>query len=95
MAHTTTWKPLNGYADGNLPSYVFAFPEQRIDPLIDAFGVRTALEHFDKIAQVSDEDRQTTFFNIKKAAEHFHVEVDGETYEEMCCRPQVEVIPLD
>lgn len=95
MAHTTTWKPLRGDVDGNLPSYVFAFPNQRIDPLLDAFGVRNALEHFGTIPEVSDEDCRVAFDNIKKAAEHFHLEVYGDTYEEMCCRPQVEVIPRD
>ncbi len=95
MAHTTTWRPLAGIDEGKLPSYVFAFPKQRIDPMTDVFDVRYALEHFATIPEVSDEDREVAFDNIRKAAEYFHLELYGETYEDMCCRPQVEVIPLD
>lgn len=95
MAHTTTWRPWLGEGDSNLPAYVYAFPRQMIDPLIDAVCVRSALEHFHSIPQVTDDDRREAFDNIKKAAAHFHMEVYGDTYEEMCTRPQVEVIPRD
>jgi hypothetical protein len=95
MAHTTTWEPLRGDGDGTLPESVYAFPKQRIDPLIDAVCVRSALEHVHTIPEVSDEDREQAFDNIKRAATHFHVEIYGNTYEEMCCRPQVEVLPRD
>lgn len=95
MPHTTTWRPWSGNENGSLPGYVFAFPRQRIDPLIDAICVRSALEHFHAIPEVSDEDRQEAFDNIKMAALHYHVEVDGDTYEEMCSRPQVEIVPRD
>ena len=95
MEHTTTWKPWAGDANGKLPGFVFAFPEKRLDPLIDAVSVRTALEHFHMIPEVSDQERTEAFDNIKKAAIFFHMEVSGETYEEMLRRPQVEVIPRD
>ena len=95
MAHTTTWKPLNGTGDGILPASAFAFPKQRLEPLVDAFCVRSALEHFHMISEVSDEERQTAFDNIKEAAEYFHLEIYGDSFEEMCRRPQVEVIPMD
>ena len=95
MAHTTTWEPWRGDGGGTLPASVYAFPRQRIDPLIDAVCVRSALEHFHTIAKVSEDEKRAAFDNIKKAAEHFHVEVYGDTYEEMCCRPQVEVLPRD
>ena len=95
MAHTTTWEPGRGADDSGLPSTAYAFPKQRIDPLTDAMDVRIALEHFHAIKEVSDDERQEAFDNIKKAAEHFHVEVYGETYEEMCHIPQVEILPRD
>lgn len=95
MAHTTTWEPWRGDGDGNLPPSVYAFPKQRIDPLVDAVSVRAALENFHTIPEVSDEEREMAFFNIKKAAEHFHMEVYGNSYEEMIHRPQVEIIPRD
>jgi hypothetical protein len=95
MAHTTTWEPWRGAGDGSLPATAYAFPRQKIDPLTDAMDVRSALEHFHMIKEVSDDDKQVAFGNIKKAAEHFHVEVYGETYEEMCHIPQVEILPRD
>ncbi len=95
MARPTTWKPWIGEGEVSLPAYVYAFPKQRIDPLIDAVCVRTALEHFHLVPAVSDEERSAAFQNIRMAAEHFHVEVYGETYEEMLHRPQVEIISRD
>lgn len=93
MAHTTTWEPWRG--DGAPPASVYAFPKQRIDPLTDAVCIRSALEHFHVIPEVSDDDRRQAFDNIKKAADYYHVEVYGATYEEMCTLPQVEVCPRD
>lgn len=95
MAHTTTWKPWRDSGDGKIPAHVYAFPKQRIDPLIDAIGVRTAIEHFHTIPEVSDEDRAIAFDNIKKAADFYHVEICGDTYEDMCRKPQPEVLPRD
>ena len=95
MANTTTWKPWLGNDDGKLPAYVYAFPHQKIDPLIDSICVRDALEHFHLISQVSTEERNAAFENIKVAAKHFHVEVYGDTYEEMSHLPQVEILPRD
>ena len=95
MAHTTTWEPLHGDDDGTLPENVYAFPRFRKDPLIDAVHVRDAMEHFHTVDGVDEEERHQAFCNIKKAAEHFHVEIYGDTYEEMCCRPQVEILPRD
>ena len=91
----TTWKAWNGENERHLPASAYAFPHQKIDPLIDATLVRSALEHFDKVCDVSDAERTQAFDNIKKAASHFHVEIYGDTYEEMCRRPQVEFVPRD
>ena len=95
MAHTTTWKPWLGSPEDSIPAYAYAFPRQRIDPLIDAVCVRSAIEHFHLVPEVSDEDRREAFDNIKQAALYFHMEIYGDTYEEMWRLPQVEVIPRD
>ena len=95
MAHTTTWRPFLGNENGKLPAYAYAFPSQRIDPLIDVCCVRIAIEHFATISDVSDDDRKNAFNNIKKAAEYFHMEIYGDSFEEMLRRPQVEVISRD
>lgn len=95
MAHTTTWEPWDGDASEHLPQHVFAFPARRREPLIDAPGVRSAIERIHLVTEVSVEERSQAFANIKKAARHFNVEIDGETYEEMGTRPQVEIIPRD
>jgi hypothetical protein len=95
MAHTTTWEPWRDNGDGNLPPNAYAFPKQKIDPLTDAVCVRAAIEHFHTVPEVSDEDRQLAFGNIKKAADFFHVEICGDSYEDMCRRPQPEILPRD
>ncbi len=95
MAHTTTWEPTLGDDDGTLPGHAFAYPKQRQILLIDAVCVRSAIDRFHTIPEVSDEERCEAFQNIKRAAELFHVEIDGNTYEEMCGKPQVEVLPRD
>jgi hypothetical protein len=58
-----------------LPDAVFAFPNQRKEPLTDAKHVRNAVARFDQVEDVSDEDRALAFANIKKAAEHYDVEL--------------------
>jgi hypothetical protein len=77
----TTWKPHTEHGEissadrGELPDEVFAFPKQRKEPLTDASHVRTALARFDQVQDVSDADRDLAFANIKKAAEHYGVDV--------------------
>lgn len=75
----TTWRPHTEHGDlttrSNLPDSVFAFPEQRKEPLTDADHVRNALARFDQVENVSDSDRDLAFANIKKAAQHYGVDV--------------------
>lgn len=82
MASQTTWKPHTRHGEltsrEDLPDSVFAFPKQRKEPLTDASHVKNALARFDQVEDVSDADRDVAFANIKKAAEHYDVEV-GET----------------
>jgi len=85
----TTWKPHTTHGDlktadkNDLPDSVFAFPEQRKEPLTDASHVRNALARFDQVKGVNDDDRDLAFANIKKAAEHYDVEVNEKTWKEL------------
>ena len=86
---TTTWKPHTTHgqlstADKNdLPDSVFAFPKQRKEPLTDASHVRNALARFDQVTDATDADRQQAFANIKKAAEHYDVEVSESSWRDL------------
>ncbi len=87
-----TWKPdekhgrLTGRSD--LPDTVFAFPEQRKEPLTDAQHVRNAVARFDQVIDVSDADRALAFANIEKAAEHYDVDLSETDWHELGVHPQ-------
>jgi hypothetical protein len=89
MAHTTTWKPRTKHGEldtadrDKLPDSVYAFPKQRKEPLTDASHVKNALARFDQVEDVSDSDRELAFANIKKAAEHYGVDVDERSWKEL------------
>jgi hypothetical protein len=85
----TTWKPHTEHGDlstaekNDLPESVFAFPKQRKAPLTDASHVRNALARFDQVTDVSDADRDLAFANIRKAAEHYDVEIEAKSWREL------------
>lgn len=89
----TTWKPHTEYGDlstkekNDLPESVFAFPKQRKEPLTDADHVKNALARFDQVKDVSDEDREVAFANIKKAAEHYGIDVQEKSWHELGKKP--------
>ncbi|OAI38723.1 hypothetical protein AYO38_09155 [bacterium SCGC AG-212-C10] len=89
----TTWKAhtKHGQLDAEdrekLPDSVYAFPEQRKEPLTDASHVRNALSRFDQVKGVSDEDRELAFANILKAAKHYDVEVEEERWQDLGKKP--------
>ena len=87
----TTWKPHEKHGDlterSDLPDSVFAFPKQRKEPLTDASHVRNAIARFDQTVGVSDEDREFVFANIKKAAEHYGVDMMEKNWKELGSRP--------
>jgi hypothetical protein len=58
-----------------LPESSFAFPRSRKEPITDASHVRSALARFNQVADVTDADRDLAFANIRKAAEHYRVEI--------------------
>ena len=89
----TTWKPhakqgeLSTEEKNDLPESVFAFPKQRKEPLTDAEHVRNALARFDQVKDVSDEERDQAFANIRKAAEHYGVNVEEKSWRELGSKP--------
>ena len=87
----TTWKPNTKHGEltdrTDLPDTVFAFPEQRKEPLTDASHVRNALARFDQVEDVSDDDRDQAFANIKKAAEHYGVEIAETDWRQLDKKP--------
>ena len=66
-----TWKPHEKHGrltmQSDLPDSVYAFPEQRKEPLTDAQHVRNAIARFDQVIDVSDADRALAFANIERA----------------------------
>lgn len=93
MTTHPTWKPHTEHGDlstrdrEQLPESVYAFPKQRKEPLTDASHVRNALARFDQVEDVSDTDRDLAFANIKKAAEHYGVNVEEHDWHDLGKRP--------
>ena len=89
MSTHTTWQPHEAHGDlsthekNDLPESVFAFPHQRKEPLTDASHVKNALARFDQVQDVSDADRDLAFANIKKAAEHYGVEITETSWRDL------------
>jgi hypothetical protein len=83
----TTWEPHEKHGDlttrSDLPSSVYAFPEQRKEPMTDASHVRNAIARFDQVEGVTDAHRDLAFANIKKAAKHYDVEVSESSWHEL------------
>jgi hypothetical protein len=85
----TTWKlhkksgELSSDDREDLPDEAYAFPELRKEPLTDASHVRNALARFDQVQGATDSDRELAFANIKKAAEHFDVEVEADSWKDL------------
>ena len=82
-----TWKPHTEHGDlttrSNLPDSVYAFPKQRKEPLTDASHVRNALARFDQVENISDTDRDLAFANIKKAAQHYGVDIKEKSWRDL------------
>lgn len=93
MASNATWRlrdthgKLSEAKERNLPDSAFAFPKQRKGPLTGAAYVRDAIALFGEFTDVSDEDRDLAFENIRKAAEHYHVEMTETDWRQLGTRP--------
>ena len=85
-----TWQPYEKHGElserSDLPDSVFAYPEQRKEPLTDASHVRNAVARFNQVIDVSDDDRQLAFANIKKAAAYYGVEVSEQDWQALSGR---------
>ncbi|MGA3212778.1 MAG: DUF6582 domain-containing protein [Terriglobales bacterium] len=99
-----TWEPPPGAVPGStkhpgkltsrqehaLPDTAFAFPNIRKEPLTDAGHVRSALARFGEVKNVTDEDRDLAFANIKKAGEFFGVHLREKDWRPMAQRSGTE-----
>ena len=87
-----TWTPHEKHgqltAKGDLPDTVFAFPNQRKEPLTDARHVRNAVARFDQVIDVSDDDRALAFANIEKAAQYYNVDLSETSWRDLGVHPQ-------
>ena len=92
MATEATWKPHDKHGvltrQSNLPDTVFAFAEQRKEPLTDASHVRDAVARFDQVTGVSDADRALAFANIHKAADYYGVSLSETDWHQLGSHPQ-------
>jgi hypothetical protein len=71
-------------ADKNdLPTKVFAFPDQRKEPLNDAKHVRNAVARFDQVEGVSDAERDRAWKRITKAAKRYDIEIEADSWREL------------
>jgi hypothetical protein len=89
----TTWKPRTEHGEltaedrKKLPDSAFAFPDKRKEPLTDASHVQNALARFDQVRDVTDAERDLAFANIRKAAEHYGVDVAEDNWRQLGKRP--------
>ena len=70
-----------------LSDNTYAFPKQRKEPLNDASHVRNAIARFDQVKDVTDEEREEAFKNIKKAAKKFDVEMTETSWKDLGKKP--------
>jgi len=88
----TTWIPHEEHGrlttQSGLPDTVFAFPNQRKEPLTDAQHVRNAVARFDQVISVSDADRALAFANIEKAAKYYNVDLSETSWQDLGVHPQ-------
>jgi hypothetical protein len=86
---TPTWKPqevkgkLDAQERDELPDSAYAFPKQRKEPLTDASHVRNAVARFDQVEGVSSADRDLAWANLRKAAEHYKVDLGEKDWHEL------------
>ena len=88
-----TWKPhednkaLDAKERNELPASVYAFPDKRKEPLSNASHVRNAIARFDQVKDVTNEERDQAFANIKAAAKHYGVEMTESRWQDLGKKP--------
>jgi hypothetical protein len=80
-------KTLNAKERSELPASVYAFPEKRKEPLNNASHVRNAIARFDQVKDVSNQEREQAFANIKAAAKHYGVNMTETHWQELGNKP--------
>jgi uncharacterized protein DUF6582 len=75
-------------AQSDLPDTVYAFPNQRKEPLTDARHVRNAVARFDQVIGVSDDDRALVFAKIEEAAKYYGVDLSETSWRDLGVHPQ-------
>lgn len=84
---TTTWKPHEEHGHltsrSDLPDSVYAFPTKRKEPMTDAKHVRNAISRFDQVEDVTDNERDQAFQNIRAAARHYDVEMTEKSWHDL------------
>jgi hypothetical protein len=84
-----TWMPATAHGEHSrdekamLPTTVFAFPKQRKLPLVDAEHVQTALDEFHQVEDVTDDERDQAFANLRAAAEHYELSLPVEDWRQL------------
>ena len=85
-----TWEPpgqepgtLDAAERNELPASAFAFPAQRKEPLTSASHVRSALNRFDQVQDVTDADRALAFENIRRAASYYGVDMTEQSWPDL------------
>jgi hypothetical protein len=61
----------------------FAFPKERKEPIHDAAHVRNAISRFNQVEDVSDDERDSAWRRIKKAADKHGVDVRETSWREL------------
>jgi hypothetical protein len=81
--HPAEYGKLDAAQVNHLPETAFAFPRSRKEPMTDASHVRNAIARFDQVKDVSDEERDVAFTNIKVAAEHFGIRMKETSWRQL------------
>jgi hypothetical protein len=66
-----------------LDDQVFAFPDERKEPLSDARHVRNAIARFDQVEGVSDAERDRAWERVRAAARRYDVTVGADDWREL------------
>lgn len=61
----------------------YAFPKEKKEPIENASHVRNAIARFDQVKDVSDEEKDTAWERIKKAAKKYDVEIQEKDWREL------------
>ena len=80
-------KSLDANERNELPASVFAFPDKRKEPLSNASHVRNAIARFEQVKDVTDQEREQAFANIKAAAKHYGAEMTENSWHDLGKRP--------